>query len=257
MKYFKGLIGLARFGEWLPILQSNIIFAIAYLLLSETRQNPIVPVLLFIAFNSLVLLHGFITNSIADRAHDSILNRNNGLSVISTNFAYAAVAILSLFILFATYSFISNLFLGLLTLFFSFFYSHKPLRFKENGILGPISASLATTLLPFVFLIYASNADIVLGFYIALALFTRQTLFEMTHQLDDLDADKSLGVKTIATTIGGRKMLNLTKAFSAFFVIVVCLAPIFWPLQGIALVILFAIFSIGHLLHIFRSYNYS
>ncbi|KHF25754.1 hypothetical protein BOW16_02830 [Solemya velum gill symbiont] len=85
-------------------------------------------------------------------------------------------------------------------------YSMPPLRLKERGYFGWISASLAQRVLPFVVIFEYFDVWTWISAGLCLLALMTGLRYIIVHQLEDYAADLKVGVETVATRIGPQQL---------------------------------------------------
>lgn len=235
---------LIRFKTWKNGLIASLAFAILLTLLTSPNFNQFFFISFFIIYQFFVFSMGFLINSFSEKEHV--------FQGISEKNAFFVLVIISLIVAFSPFFFgFKTGVLGLLCFLFGFFYSSKPIRFKEKMILGPITVGLSTYFFPFlIFAVLIKNLE--LGFYFALILFMRQVICELLHQISHYKDDLKNNSQTWVVSIGIEKAIFYSKLISIFYLIL--LGSIFFIGVGEALLIfiIFLFFSILTLLRVFN-----
>jgi 4-hydroxybenzoate polyprenyltransferase len=175
------------------------------------------------------LLLSIIFNDIADSISDSISGRMRWVNRLSPVYS-----VLILFLLFGiglgtlllSQSPISTKWVFVAAVVFGLFYSFKPLRLKEHGILGLFTYSAACALgyclVPWTWL-YANWTLLLL---LAPAIFLDKWVNLHFHQIVDYESDLKMGTKTYAVLAGpenARKTLKWISWLASLWLVVVVL----------------------------------
>jgi 4-hydroxybenzoate polyprenyltransferase len=243
----RNFLKLIRVWQWRDKVTTTVI---ASLILSIDLQNPrqyLLFILLLIIYQSFVLSYGFLVNSVADFESDSRIGKDTKLSNFSKTQIYFFMLILATGILGIPFTFKNNIQIKMLSLFIFFlatFYSLKPIRFKERGIVGILVSSLTQRAFIFLFFVLLISADILLSIILLLWLSLIGILTEMAHQLLDLENDIKTGVKTWASNLGmERAKKRSLMIFSGFLLSILASILIFPITIGLPIAVILLIFS--------------
>jgi predicted secreted hydrolase/4-hydroxybenzoate polyprenyltransferase len=204
VKIAKQLISLSRVPEWWEKLQTVFTAALVLLVLNPVPLDCVwlLPVLaLYMAFFG---SYGYALNSYSDRQQDKKVGKqkeldffsNHQLLLTSCFFAFGAITIPLLFS-----DFRINI-LGLVTFLLTTFYSVKPLRLKERGILGIIVPALVQRPLPFLFFVFLIGSNSMVAWYLLGWLTIVGLIMMFAHQLLDFKNDREAQVDTWAQRVG-------------------------------------------------------
>lgn len=208
-----------RWTEWGDSKLPFIILAFLLATLKETGRNIDYSTLLgTLGFCCCYLAFGYLYNDWMDREADRIVGKVKPVQQWpawkALGLLFIIVVVSVLFIL-PWINRISVLVIIGLCYLFAITYSGPFLRFKERGWLGLLVASLAQRTLP-VSLVYAVlrmwDASAIIYLVLTLLVGLR---WIVTHQVDDLDRDRTTFTKTFATSLS-RKQLDqlLIKIFN-------------------------------------------
>lgn len=215
-------IDFTRFGSWLNTIESNLIASFLLLLLEPFKQSNFVYLLFFIITQFFLLAYTFIVNDFGDKNIDITIGKNKPIhryskqrvALILSVFAGSSLCLPLIFgnLLVKATSIVA---LTLLT-----FYSVKPIRFKERGILGIIVADGAQRSLLFLIFALFISAKLLPTIFFFCWLFIIGFQDELGHQLRDIKNDEKAGVSTWARKIGynlGEKILIASMVASLIY----------------------------------------
>lgn len=211
-----------RFGSWLSTIESNLIASFLLLLLEPFKQSNFVYLVFFIIIQFFLLAYTFIVNDFADKNIDIIAGKNKPIH------KYSKQRVALILIIFAGSSLCLPLVFGnflvkltsIVALILLTFYSVKPIRFKEKGILGIIIADGAQRSLLFLIFALFISARLFPTVFFFCWLFIIGFQDELGHQLRDIKNDEKAGVRTLAQRVGyklGRKILIASIVISLIY----------------------------------------
>jgi 4-hydroxybenzoate polyprenyltransferase len=202
--------------NWLPTLQSNLVVSFLILLSQRFEANAIFPLLfLFVIFQVFVFAYTFVVNDISDRDIDLSAGKIRPIQEYSKRKQTIIIVTLAAAALSIPLSLGDSIvkITSIITFLLLTFYSFKPLRFKERGIIGLIVAAGAQR--SALFLVYGqlllANASHVLFFMIWLFIIGFQD--ELGHQLTDMENDEKASVKTWVSQVGQKKGKRVSRIF--------------------------------------------
>ena len=201
------LLKIIRWRDWatgkLPVF-----FAIGfYIILAYSKYSLsfIMDFLIFFAFITITSIYGYLINEFSDRQLDKQHGKSNTFENVSNVAATFIIILLFLLTVFTGVRFVSKKYFVLLwiaQMFLATFYSMRPLRFKERGLLGIIAASSAQFPLP-IMLLFSAFGEF--GEWDMWSLACCTTIiglsWEIGHQRYDLIND----AKTQTSTLGVRR----------------------------------------------------
>lgn len=205
--------------------------------------------------------YGYVINSYADRESDARVGKHpealyfskQQIKLVLTFFAIPSIAIP------LSFPDIKIQILGIATFLLVTFYSLKPVRFKERGISGIITAALTQRTLPFLLFVYLipPKYNPVIAYFLLLWLSLIGIAIIMTHQFADFEKDKKSDVNTWAVERGKRFAINRIKLILILILISV-LSPIliFPSFDGLAIsliILAFSGYAIGDSIYAMRS----
>jgi 4-hydroxybenzoate polyprenyltransferase len=259
-KTLSNLLKLVRAYEWIDKLQLNFIAAfILIIYLSNPIQyfSKIIILGLYIIFLG---SYGYVINSYADRESDSKVGKH------SESLYFSKRQIRSILVVFAIPSIAIPLsfpdtriwILGITTFLLVTFYSLRPLRFKERGTSGIITAALTQRTLPFLLFVFLiPNHNSIIAYFLLFWLSLIGIAIIMTHQFSDFEKDLKSGVNTWAVERGKRSVKNWINSILTLILVCVLAPIIIFPLyEGatISLIILaFSGYAIGDSVYAMRS----
>jgi len=253
MDLLQNLIKLVRAYEWVDKLQ--IIFIAAFIImvyLPHPKQylNQIIVLGGYIIFLG---SYGYVINSYGDREQDAKVGKHPEVAYFSDRQLQMLLVFLAIWSIGIPLYFgdIKVKILGIMNFLLVTFYSIKPIRLKERGFLGVITAMITQRPLPFLlfaFLVPYNNQYLVYYLFVWLCIIGISIM--LTHQFSDFVNDEKAGVDTLATRIGKSKIKKWIKLV-LIIMLLYALIPIFiLPLYdgfAISLVILaFSGFAIGY-----------
>jgi len=188
------------------------LFVILYITLvnSAWTNEQLVYITLYICFSILATSYGYLINDLADRTLDTLHNKPN---TFSKDTAHKAIIVVSFFFIFTilfsipfiTKSYFSIFFM--IWLFLATFYSLKPLRFKERGLLGLVIIIITQRVLPVVLLLLAFEHYLLVDWLLIIGLlFMRGAASDIWHQISDHENDIKTGTGTHAVKSGVSRM---------------------------------------------------
>lgn len=204
--------------------------------------------------------YGYVINSYADRESDARVGKHPEALYFSKRQIQAILAVFAIPSIAIPLSFhdIRIWILCITTFLLVTFYSLKPLRFKERGAFGIITAALTQRTLPFLLFVFLiPNHDPIIAYFLLLWLSLIGIAIIMTHQFSDFDKDRKSDVNTWAVERGKKRAKNWIN--SILILILICvLAPIiifpFYEGVAISLIILaFSGYAIGDSVYAMRS----
>ena len=233
-----------RIREFIGRLQTNAVVALIYLLISGIYSTSVFAFFIFIFYQSILILYGYLLNSWCDSGADTLIRKNPAFNEFPRKGIAAILMLLGITALITPFFFNSNAAItGIVAFFFATAYSLKPLRFKERGFLGPVAAALPQSLLPFLFFAFLMPLNVT-AVYLSVWLFIKQLLEELSHQKDDLESDKKLKITTFAVSSGPG---NINFIINLFFVVFLLwtIVPLFiFGTEGMFMAVTLAFFSV-------------
>ena len=224
----RNAVKLVRVYEWLEKLQMD--FVAAFILLI-TMPYPwrFLWALLVLGLYMLVLgSYGYTLNSYCDREQDAKVGKHAEILYFSDRQVLIILLALALFSLGIPLYFadIKIRILGLVTFFFVTFYSAKPIRFKERGLLGISAATLTQRPLPFLLFAFLVPCDAKLAWFLFGWLCFIGLVMIVSHQIFDFENDRKAEVYTWAVKVGKSGARKWLKS-SLVLMLVYILAPVF------------------------------
>ena len=237
------IVDFFRVREFIGRLQTNAIVAMIYLLILGISDEFILAYLIFIFYQSILVLYGYLLNSWCDSEPDSIARKNTafnefpGKSIAATLW-FSGIIAFTIPFFFGHYAAVA----GVAAFFSATAYSLKPFRLKERGFLGPIAAALPQSVLPFIFFVFLTAVNET-AVFLSIWLFIKQLLEELSHQKDDLESDKKLGISTFAVASGAKNLNFLINLFFVIFLLWAILPIFIFGTEGLFIAITLAFFS--------------
>jgi len=210
------LLKLIRWDEWFDSKIPLFFLAYYYLLLVYSKvelQDLLLLLPLGVFFVSLTSF-GYMLNDYFDKSIDEVSGKANALSRLSKRqqilaLATALLTSLIAFIPFYRYKF------AVVFLFFSYLssivYSDHPFRFKEKGIVGLISASLAQRTLPLLIVFGIFERFGLDTFLFALLSFLIGLRWILVHQVIDYNRDIQANVKTFVVSMAPLRIYSIMR----------------------------------------------
>jgi 4-hydroxybenzoate polyprenyltransferase len=192
------------------------------------------------------LAYGYTINNFADRKQDKKAGKHpeiHHLSEIQLFFILGFLALGTVAI--PMFFSLKVKILGLLNFFLATFYSMRPIRFKERGLLGIIVPAITQRPLLFLFFAFLTNSDLLITLYLALWLSFYGIIIMLAHQIFDLENDKLSGTMTWAVKVGLEKASKSTTAISLFslFYTFIAIFLFQYPFGLVSTMILFVFIS--------------
>jgi 4-hydroxybenzoate polyprenyltransferase len=210
---------------WIPTLQENLVVSFLLLIAPVIQKDNLINLLYFMFVQTFMLAYTFIVNDVADKEIDIKAGKIKPIQTYSkkkTALVLGVLAFGSLFIPLWYGSFLVKI-VSIVTFLLLTFYSLKPLRFKERGLLGLLVADGAQrSALFLIFGLFISAQPLLIGFFMGW-LFLIGFQDELTHQLMDTDADKKSGTRTWTQQVGyqyGKKVLTTFLVASMIFLLI-------------------------------------
>lgn len=236
---------LIRAYEWIDKLQLSFIAAFI-LIIDMPEPVQYFPQIIILSVYMIFLgSYGYVINSYSDREADAIVGKHPEARYFSIHETQAILAVFAIPSIAIPVYFpdIRIKVLGIATFLLVTFYSLKPIRFKERGVLGIFAAALTQRTLPFLLFIYLiPDNDPVITYFLLIWLSLVGLAIIMTHQFSDLENDRKSSVNTWAVERGmihAKKLIKLILIMLIFCV----LAPIailpWYEGPAISLVILY------------------
>lgn len=199
----KFLYKVLRIKEWFSsklTMQIGIFLMLAFC----CGLNPISllkPFSLFVAYAITYFALGYIANDLSDIKSDKRVGKRNAFQDVGIGVGITLFVILSVLnigiALIVSQNWIYILIIGFGYLL-GIFYSFKPLRFKERGVLGLIVASLCQRNLQLAIIPFLFNVNIVLFALMNVLSFINGIRYILIHQYMDYDNDIKSGTTTFA-----------------------------------------------------------
>ncbi len=239
-------INLIRARGWIFALQAILIHTVLYLLFVPNPLAWLIIFPLFLAYSMALLSYAHMLNSFADQKIDSKVGKSFALEKFPKLFALAILTVTGIISIAVPLLFdAQSIYIGVISFLLATFYSIKPLKLKENGLAGVLTASLASSTLPLLFLVSIIGGNIMLGLFLSISLFFRQFMLELFHQFKDYENDKKTNVKTFAIRLGQDKTKKTLGIVAVFYLIYLLFSFSFGVLEG---VILFSVL-LGNSIH--------
>lgn len=250
MKLEEKFIRLARFLNLLRFWQWHdktelLLIAAAILAVSDTIYAHVAHLILFILYIHFLAAYGYVLNSFFDREVDCKVGKDYFVG-FSKRFVAVIIILFGIGALTLPFLFYNQtiIFLNVIIIFFVTFYSAKPLRLKDRGLAGIVTATL-TQLAPIVFFLYLIPQHTALFWYLFGWLVLEGFLLEMTHQVLDYNGDITTNTKTFAVKIGTKKGKYITYYVCLLFVGYIAIPMLYFSYEGALLSMALLIFSMN------------
>ena len=195
------------------ILENLFILFYIGLVKKEWTNLNLLNIGIYILFSIFATSYGYLVNDLADKELDAKQNKPNTFSNDSKRRSITVVLLFFFLSILLSLLFINKfLFLPVMGLWFFFasFYSLKPIRFKEQGLVGLIIIILTQRVIPVILVFlafeYYELVDLLL---VILLLFMRGAVSDINHQLVDALNDQTTDTNTFAVIYGIDKMRNI------------------------------------------------
>jgi 4-hydroxybenzoate polyprenyltransferase len=192
---------------WVPTLQQNLTSALLLLIVTPMGENNLLHLLFFAIIQVFLLTYGFVINDIGDKESDIAAGKLKDIQKYSKKKSSLIISLLTVGFLFIPIFFggVLIMVLSVFIFFLATFYSLKPLRFKERGILGILVADISSrSALFLIFGLFISAQPLNILFFMGW-LFVIGFQDELNHQLVDISADKKSGAKTWVQVVGQKR----------------------------------------------------
>lgn len=232
------LLKFTRFLFWAPTVQQNLTAALLLILLSPANPSAPLNLMVFLIIQFFMFTYTFVVNDVGDKTIDIKAGKIKPIQQYST---IKTTLIISLFaagsLIFPLYY--GNLWASVVSVFTFLlltFYSLKPIRFKERGLLGPLVADVAQrSLLFLIFALSFSAQPLLIAFFMGW-LFLIGFQDELNHQLADIDADEKSGALTWVQRKGRKLGEHVLIAFLAVSLLYLFLPFLFLDFYSACLV---------------------
>ncbi|RLI76666.1 hypothetical protein DRP04_12450 [Archaeoglobales archaeon] len=248
-EFLINLIKLLRIFEWADKLQLSFISAFILISFLPNPECYLVQILILGIYMLFLGSYGYVANSYGDKEQDAKVGKHPEVQFFSDREIKAILILLAILSLSIPLYFpdLKIRLLGIITFLLVTFYSIRPVRLKERGIWGILTAALTQRPLPFllfVFLVPVHNPFI--SYFLIGWLSLIGIAVILSHQLFDYENDVKAGVETWVTNIGKKKAKQVVKGVVILMILYV-LTPIFaLPLyQGLTITIVTLAFT-GH-----------
>jgi 4-hydroxybenzoate polyprenyltransferase len=251
----KKFIALIRIWDWWN--QVHIVFVSALILLLFT-QNPsqyLASLIVLGLYMFFLGAYGYVLNSYTDRDQDIKIGKHPEVSYYSKRqhlfillfFAVGAFGIPLI------YESDAVKLVGVVTFFLATFYSARPLRLKERGVLGPMACTLSQRPLSYLFFMLIISDTSLLAWFLFCFMVLSGFVVELGHQLLDYENDRKANVRTWALSVGFTRFRNLIILIQAFIFVYMCLPPfLFGVINGTAITFILIVFYKDVLMYLIR-----
>ncbi len=237
------IVEFTRFRHWVAILQENLVASFLLLLLIPFNGINNIFLLIFVIMQIFFLTYAFVVNDFSDRDIDIKAGKFKPIHKLSKQkIALVLCLLIGGFLIIPLY--FGNLLIDiilLILLFFATFYSLKPIRFKERGILAIIVADIAQRSVPFLILgLWVSASPVLILFFVGW-LFMIGFQDELGHQLADLRNDEKSDTHTWARRVGyefGEKTLIAFLVLSVAYLFSSLLIVPFYDALGVSIILI-------------------
>lgn len=228
----RSLLSFIRIFEWgVHFLGFILIACCCYLTVdipfSYYFHHVIILSIYFIFFAS----YGYLLNDYYDREIDQRQNKKKyfvNLSRFSFMLILLTLLICSFLIILFYYPKIEFILLYILQILFVTLYSIQPIRLKERGIYGILTAAIIQRVPHFIILAIVVSLNLYVTIYMSIWLTSLGILFIIEHQYEDFEQDKICKVKTFLVTIGQEKALFMRKLSYILFYSIVGILLLFY-----------------------------
>jgi predicted secreted hydrolase/4-hydroxybenzoate polyprenyltransferase len=250
------LISLSRVHEWWEKLSTVLVVTLVLLVLNPCPANCLWLLPVLAVYMAFLGSYAYALNSYSDREQDRKVGKRSELDFISNRqlllascfWAFGAITIPLLFS-----NFRINI-LGLITFLLATFYSVKPLRFKERGILGIIVPALVQRPLPFLFFVLLVAPNSVLSWYLLGWLVMVGLTMMFAHQLQDFKYDRKAQVATWAQRAGFYQTKRTTSYFLLLTIAYLTLSFLLFGIKdGLLITVVFFVASVNIIAYTLRS----
>lgn len=251
--FLRNLLKLIRAYEWIDKLQLNFIAAFILIIYLPHPEQYLIQILILGIYMIFLESYGYVINSYADREQDAKVGKHPEALYFSDRqlqamLIFFAIPSLAIPLYFSDFKI---RILGIATFLLATFYSLKPVRLKERGGYGIVTAALTQRTLPFllfVFLIPFYDLRVTCFLLGWLSLIGIAVI--MAHQLADFENDAKAKVDTWALRLGKGKVERRIKAALLLMIICVLIFLFILPFyEGLAVsLVIFAFsgYSIGY-----------
>ena len=230
----KFLYKVLRIKEW---FNSKLIMQIGFFLMFAfccglNSKNFVKPFIIFGAYAITYFALGYIANDLSDIKSDQRAGKRNAFVEAGIGYGIALFILLSVLNI-GIALIVSQSFIYICIILFGYllgiFYSFKPFRFKERGVLGLIVASLCQRNLQLAIIPFLFNVDMLLFWGINLLSFINGIRYILIHQYIDYENDIKSGTTTFAINKRNLTKKIIISCFSIELVlIIVCFG---WALR--------------------------
>jgi len=207
------LFQVFRVQEWAYTLLFLLVMEIFILSVVDSRQINSWKFIINILYIIILYSYGFIINSYADRKDDHMVGKKVYLYLFNKSIIVSLIVISGILLFFIPFIFksISIIFLGVIIFFLATFYSLKPIRLKERGLVGFLLLILTGLPLPFLFFVLIFDISCIHAMLFFGLLFLFSFVNEISHLVDDYNCDKRINTKTWALRIGKTRTKQIYK----------------------------------------------
>jgi 4-hydroxybenzoate polyprenyltransferase len=225
MRGFIGnLIAITRAYEWMDKLQVNFLAAFLVVILFTQWADFFFFLLIYCIYQLFLISYGYVINSYADREDDLKAGKHREITYVPNGHLFLIIGFLAVGSLGIPLFFNTKIkILGVITFLLATFYSLKPIRFKERGLLGILVPALTQRSLLFLFFALLVSSSTLIDLYLFIWLALIGIIIIMAHQLMDFDNDKKTGTHTWAIAVGikrAKKYTSYTSKFTILYLII-------------------------------------
>lgn len=247
-----------RWHDW-AIDKLPILFTICFYLILSTGHHPenIEAFFVFLVFSVCSTVYGYAINNYADLGIDIRQGKPNQLAKLNANQRILILLFILLIVIFSGSYFVSKpyfLSLWIIQFFIATFYSLKPIRFKERGMVGLVIPFLAQLVLP-VMICFSIFGDLFSSQAVVFILygFFKGGAYDIGHQFHDYAHDLKTRTKTFAVERGQKIVAVLFKSFLVierilFAAVLFLIGQTIWVTSGTFEYIIFISFAFMYLL---------
>ncbi len=198
MRILKSIFRVTEwFGSKLPL--SIAVFILFSLLNGRSAASALPLFCFFLLYTVTYLALGYLANDLSDVEQDKIAGKRNAFNSTGIGVGVAAFVVVTI-IHFLSAAFIKFtpefMIFALVAYLFGIFYSFKPLRFKERGVLGLITASFCQRNVQLLVIPFIFEVDLLLFALINVFVFVYGIRYILIHQYMDYENDIVSETKT-------------------------------------------------------------
>jgi len=230
MNFASMIVKVTRVAEWGVHVLIFLVMALLLIGMSTTDYSAALLPLAVVTFcQILAFAFCYVLNDLTDLREDRLQGKVRPIQSWSKTAVVLLLLLtgpLSLVVLFIATRRLDVLSIGLVQFVLGMGYSMRPLRFKERGLAGLITAAVSQRIPPLLILAMLIPHPAQVVWYLAIWLTFLGLMFITEHQMEDRDADARTGVRTFATVNGERTTAIVRLASFAGFSASAALAPL-------------------------------